>query len=760
MSSYRSMRVLQLILALVSCGALATASGAPELARAAARPAERVALHAIWYRGYRFEVPVSWPVLNDVRDPATCVRFDLHAVYLGAPGPDEDCPSWLLGATEALLIQPASQASRRRATQNPIANTISATAPGIAVTATYGRDRGIIDQILASAGLPAAGPRTAASEASSAALAVANTFSRTSASQHRPGQHDRPQVIIGAAAPALPSLVTNDVGLGFDTCTAPSTRTMRAWRRHSRYRAVGIYIGGADRACAQRNLTASWVRAQAAAGWRFIPMYVGPQASFGQLRAPRRQGRAAARDAARQARQLDFGPETALYYDMEAYPARFARRTLRFLSAWTRTLHRLDFASGVYSSSGSAVVDLARHYRSRRFAMPNVIYDALWNGLANVSDRVYGRGEWRGRRRLHQFSGNVQQTHGRHRLAIDQDYLDLALGHRGGTRQSDAATVMSHDATYVFYRGGDSRLWEELQAGSGRWERINLGGDLSSSPSVVQAGDSGLTVLYRSARGELTVVRQVAGRWRAPQRLASMGTIGSAPRAVAQDNGVIDVFWSGYFDKHLWHAVYNPGGGWSGPQRLNGSMASPPAVVETAGGVVDVFWQGTNGALWRVVRRLGASWTAPQDLGMAPMGGAPQAVALPSGEIDIFWRGLTSPHHVWSATVRGGHVYGPASLGGAVADDAWPVYAAPTERVFFRAPGGRLWLLRRTGRRWSPPSRAQADGPLTAAPFAASDGSAGGLVVFWRGSGDRLWSRRYAAAGGWQQPQDLGGNVQ
>ena len=51
---------------------------------------------------------------------------------------------------------------------------------------------------------------------------------------------------------------------------------MQAWR-HSRYRAVGVYIGGSDLACAQPNLTPSWLRDQAAAGWHFVPMYVGPR---------------------------------------------------------------------------------------------------------------------------------------------------------------------------------------------------------------------------------------------------------------------------------------------------------------------------------------------------------------------------------------------------------------------------------------------------------------------------------------------------
>ena len=45
------------------------------------------------------------------------------------------------------------------------------------------------------------------------------------------------------------------IGLGFDACTAPSTRTMAAWGS-SPYRAVGVYIGGLNRGCSQPNLTA------------------------------------------------------------------------------------------------------------------------------------------------------------------------------------------------------------------------------------------------------------------------------------------------------------------------------------------------------------------------------------------------------------------------------------------------------------------------------------------------------------------------
>ena len=288
---------------------------------------------------------------------------------------------------------------------------------------------------------------------------------------------------------------------------------------------------------------------------------------------------------------------------MEAYGAAASGQALRFLSAWTRELHALGYLSGVYSSSSSGVADLAREYHSTRLTHPDVIYDALWNGAKNVTDSSYRNGAWSGRRRVHQFSGNVLQTFGGDTMDVDQDYLDLALTAPGGTTESAAGTIEAGAATTVFYRGSGNHLWAENRAAGGSWSRRDLGGQLSSEPSVVRVGKSGLAVFYRNGTGELTVIRRSAGRWLAPQVLARMGIIGGAPRAVAQTNGVIDVFWSGNYDKHLWHGEFNPGRGWSGPQALQGSLASWPDPVESGTGVVQVFWEGTDGRLWRVVRR-------------------------------------------------------------------------------------------------------------------------------------------------------------
>src|SRR5262245_24145368 len=77
-------------------------------------------------------------------------------------------------------------------------------------------------------------------------------------------------------------------GRGFDTCSAPSLAVLRAWRRGSAYRAVGVYFGGRARACAQPRLTRAWLRAGDRMGWRFLPLYMGSQPRCSTSAAKRR----------------------------------------------------------------------------------------------------------------------------------------------------------------------------------------------------------------------------------------------------------------------------------------------------------------------------------------------------------------------------------------------------------------------------------------------------------------------------------------
>ena len=96
-----------------------------------------------------------------------------------------------------------------------------------------------------------------------------------------PRRGDRLAVQVPRPGPAVVTGVMpgSFTGYAFDTCEAPSQRQMDAWHEHSPYAAVGVYIAGENRACPrQRHLDAAWVAAQAARGWRLLPLSVGPQA--------------------------------------------------------------------------------------------------------------------------------------------------------------------------------------------------------------------------------------------------------------------------------------------------------------------------------------------------------------------------------------------------------------------------------------------------------------------------------------------------
>jgi hypothetical protein len=63
-------------------------------------------LQTVEYNGIALDVPADWPVYDLATDPTMCVRFDVHAVYLGTPSPDMNCPAGGVGSTEAVLVQP------------------------------------------------------------------------------------------------------------------------------------------------------------------------------------------------------------------------------------------------------------------------------------------------------------------------------------------------------------------------------------------------------------------------------------------------------------------------------------------------------------------------------------------------------------------------------------------------------------------------------------------------------------------------------
>src|ERR1035438_2177145 len=180
-------------LLLASVGGPAVSASAGVAHTPAQSRSQRVA-----YRGYTFTIPRTWGVIRLAAHPRTCVRFDRHVLYLGVPGRSQDCPSTLVGTTEALLVQPAT-AHAGAAAMYPVDRLITVTTRRITVTATYSTDRALISHILASASLR---------------VPVRGTPAGTSPPEV-PG--NGPARIAGRAV--LPAGATDFTGKGFDACT-------------------------------------------------------------------------------------------------------------------------------------------------------------------------------------------------------------------------------------------------------------------------------------------------------------------------------------------------------------------------------------------------------------------------------------------------------------------------------------------------------------------------------------------------------------
>lgn len=445
------------------------------------------------YHGYEVTVPASWPVYNLASDPAQCVLFNRHAVYLGTPGADQACPARAYGRTEAILIQPASSSTavepsavklpdgtaalpdqaaalpatvaKADATSHSIQ--VDVPGPGVLVTATYGGDQSLVRSILAGA------------KATSAASTAASTGTTSSAAGSSAPVAKPSAAASGTATRELSGIDTS--GLGFDACTAPSESTMKAWLA-SPYRVMGTYLGGVNWACSYGNFNADWVQQVAAEGWRFIPIWVGPQASCSTIQGAAlinpadaaAEGTAEAASAVTTAQSFGYGPGSTLYFDMEGYNnsnATCSQGVLTFLSAWTQGLHTAGYLSGVYSSAGSGITDLAAQYGGTTYTSPDDIWIADWDGNPVLSDPYVPAADWANDQRLRQYAGGHNETWGGDTLNIDSDVIGGPVsGLRGARVEAGPSLLDGADAVTVAPGRTATAALTVARAAGERWQ--------------------------------------------------------------------------------------------------------------------------------------------------------------------------------------------------------------------------------------------------------------------------------------------------
>jgi hypothetical protein len=237
-------------------------------------------------------------------------------------------------------------------------------------------------------------------------------------------------------------------GYAFDARCTPAQAEMDAWLTTSPFWAVGVYIGGSERACAEPIPTAAWVKRQSREGWKLLPIWVGPQASctgYSDLIDPsaangyaaaRAQGRAQAGRAADTAGRLGVRQGSTLWYDIEDFDPGHSddcrRSALSFLSGWTSRLRRLGYRSGVYSNVAAAIhaLDYADSVSPGSYVMPDQIWYAWANGRSDthIPHKWVRSSSWSPGGRIHQYALDTQATYGGVTLQIDRSFLDLGHG--------------------------------------------------------------------------------------------------------------------------------------------------------------------------------------------------------------------------------------------------------------------------------------------------------------------------------------------
>ena len=446
-------------------------------------------LTTIDYDGYSITVPASWPVFHLDTDPGQCVRYDINAVYLGNPGANQNCPSTLIGRVQTITITdvgvsgpPQAEYQRAAVAQGGLGAAPPPSSPGsriasvpstlsrldqysqlhefqgavshsqLSVTGTYGASSAPVENIIRGlrklGGSRPTGTAAAGSQARTSA-ATADTPDRplpvmatvtpkaTTAPKGTTAPTAKPtpppaSTLASSLRPDKPSSPLN----GFDTCTAPSVKAMKAWK--AKYSAIGIYIGGQNMACDYGNLSASWVKSVHAQGWSLLPLYVGLQAPCNSFPAPineanaAAQGRAAANTAVADAVNFGLGKGTPIYFDMESYnnsEANCRNAVLTFLDTWTRELHDRGYVSGVYSSASSGVTDLVTNtvIGGHPLAEPDALWFALWDNENNLTGTPYLPATRWASDRVKQYTGNKTQKVGDYTFNIDVDRVGGAV---------------------------------------------------------------------------------------------------------------------------------------------------------------------------------------------------------------------------------------------------------------------------------------------------------------------------------------------
>jgi hypothetical protein len=665
------------------------------------------------YGTEQFKVPASWPVYDLAARPRTCVLMDRHAVYEGPSGPNPSCPAQAMGVAASVQVQPLGPLAQAqqgpRVEEATVGGQVALVSPGSTVThrlvaafpgsgmlatIAFGSDRRLAEEILqsftqvgASSGSGGASPF---GSSPSGAQRVASPAATSGASTFQPAFSSGTSL-----APTQDVGPVTYTGKGFDPCQAPSESSMNAWKS-SPYRAVGVYIGGANRACSDGPLSATWVKDEVTSGWSIWPMYVGLQApcnsSLGfatmswSTTTAASQGKSSAEYAVSDAKNFAMGKGTPIYFDMESYDnanSSCSQAVIAFTKAWSNELGQLGYVSGFYSSASTGVQDMVRIYGQP--GTPEEIDFADWNGQATTSTSYLPSEDWASHQRIHQYRGNVNQSWGGVAIDIDEDYADARLvgsppDPGGGLTPGAAQSSDGEELVAVSAPDGsvEVTVWTPSRGWTPTWD---IGGRVIGGPAVASPGSGDFDVFARGTDNAVWERQDVSGSWSPWASLG--GTVTAKPGAAASGSSVYVV--ARGTDGAVWERRADVASPWvSMGGRLMTGSGPAAAYVAGSGGLTPVV-VGTDSQVW--VDQLGV-W---RDLGGSPVGD-PGASSTEASHLEVFatfsnqalWHRWWDPTQGWTAWYS---QWGRLTSGPAPA--VYP--GSGREDVFGLGTDGRVW---------------------------------------------------------------------
>jgi hypothetical protein len=133
------------------------------------------------------------------------------------------------------------------------------------------------------------------------------------------------------------------------------------------------------------------------------------------------------------AKDLGFAKHSTLWNDMENFDLQQSdecrQSALSLLSAWTRRVHQLGFASGVYGQTMIWALDFADKASPGSYAMPDQIwYAARGRATTWIRHSRVRPTSWAPHRRIHQYSFEQWATYGGEAVKIDRSFMDVGRG--------------------------------------------------------------------------------------------------------------------------------------------------------------------------------------------------------------------------------------------------------------------------------------------------------------------------------------------